>query len=487
MNSTETQTLGKVQSKKKKIGKLVISAKNKVIALKVGVIVLVLTLLGLGSWRVSAASEGKILPKVTIAGLKVGGKTPTETKVIVQNYITTINNQGPQITYTDKTIQPKLTDMGITFNADQAVNDAYNFGRGGSFLQKFKDNSKMVFKKQNISLPQQIDEKKLDEILGQVAQVVTVPPVNAGLVIDNGNISLTPSKIGRGIDKNKFKADLDSIINSGEINGKKITLVNSDLQPAVKEDGTAQARAQAEKFMASQPIVVTFEGQTWNADKVEIGKWIKFNASGNKLVAEIDPTGFIDNIAKKVEIAAQNREVQDGTGAVLDEGQDGRGIDKETLANEIKESLKKGKSGNFEVKTFVVARGEKIIYPHAQPCRYPGNYVDINLSEQTLYAFNGCTLVNQFLISGGKSGTPTPTGEFHVYSKDRVTRMSGPGYDLPGVEWVSWFTGDYSIHGTYWHNNFGHPMSHGCVNASNGDAEWLYGWDDIGTPVYSHW
>ena len=64
--------------------------------------------------------------------------------------------------------------------------------------------------------------------------------------------------------------------------------------------------------------------------------------------------------------------------------------------------------------------------------------------------------------------------------------MIGPGYDLPGVQWVSWFSGDYSIHGTYWHHNFGHPMSHGCINATDGDAEFIYNWAPVGTPVYIH-
>jgi len=65
--------------------------------------------------------------------------------------------------------------------------------------------------------------------------------------------------------------------------------------------------------------------------------------------------------------------------------------------------------------------------------------------------------------------------------------MKGPGYDLPGVQWVSWFSGDYGIHGTYWHHNFGHVMSHGCINATNADAEWVYGFVQIGTPVYIHY
>ena len=68
--------------------------------------------------------------------------------------------------------------------------------------------------------------------------------------------------------------------------------------------------------------------------------------------------------------------------------------------------------------------------------------------------------------------------------------MRGPGYDLPGVPYVMYFYGGgiaksrgYGIHGTYWHNNFGHPMSHGCVNMPTAEAEWAYYWSDYGTPV----
>ena len=61
-------------------------------------------------------------------------------------------------------------------------------------------------------------------------------------------------------------------------------------------------------------------------------------------------------------------------------------------------------------------------------------------------------------------------------------------FDLPGVPWSTFFTYDgIAIHGTYWHHNFGHPMSHGCVNASTPDAQWLYNWADVGTLVNVHY
>lgn len=113
-------------------------------------------------------------------------------------------------------------------------------------------------------------------------------------------------------------------------------------------------------------------------------------------------------------------------------------------------------------------------------------YIEVNLSNQTLYAFENGRLVNSFLISGGL-GNSSPVGIFSIYSKNASVLMAGEDYYLPGVQWVSWFTGPYAIHGTYWHSNFGHPMSHGCINASNTNALWIYNWAPVGTKVIIHY
>jgi lipoprotein-anchoring transpeptidase ErfK/SrfK len=103
-------------------------------------------------------------------------------------------------------------------------------------------------------------------------------------------------------------------------------------------------------------------------------------------------------------------------------------------------------------------------------------WIDIELSTQTLTAYEGDTPVLSALVSTGVPGMPTPQGEYTVYRKIRSQVMSGPGYYLPNVEWVLYFYRGYALHGTYWHNNFGHPMSHGCVNLTNADAKWIYEW-----------
>ena len=110
-------------------------------------------------------------------------------------------------------------------------------------------------------------------------------------------------------------------------------------------------------------------------------------------------------------------------------------------------------------------------------------YVLVDLSEQTLYAYREGYLENSFLVSTGLTG-PTPTGEFHVFHKIYSHLYVGPGYYLPNTLWNMEFYPHYYLHGAYWHNNFGHPMSHGCINISYPNAEWLYNWTEVGTIVF---
>jgi lipoprotein-anchoring transpeptidase ErfK/SrfK len=114
-------------------------------------------------------------------------------------------------------------------------------------------------------------------------------------------------------------------------------------------------------------------------------------------------------------------------------------------------------------------------------------WIEVNLSEQRVYAWEGDVLMNSFVVSTGTWATPTVTGTFKIWNKTRIQTMSGPGYSLPNVPWVMYFYKDYGFHGTYWHNNFGTPMSHGCVNLTIPAAQWLYNWASYGTTVKVHY
>ena len=134
------------------------------------------------------------------------------------------------------------------------------------------------------------------------------------------------------------------------------------------------------------------------------------------------------------------------------------------------------------------------------PDRRPGDgrldyfrYVDVSIAEQRLRAFENGELVRTYLVSTGTAKHPTPTGTFRIQGHTLSTRMAwvyGPdnpdNYDLPNVPHVMPINGPITIHGAYWHHNFGHRMSHGCINEPLDQAAWLYAWARNGDPVIVH-
>lgn len=115
-------------------------------------------------------------------------------------------------------------------------------------------------------------------------------------------------------------------------------------------------------------------------------------------------------------------------------------------------------------------------------------WIEVDLSEQKLYLKEGGNTVHSFLVSTGK-WSPTPQGEWRIWTKLRYTRMQGGSkalgtyYNLPNVPYTMYYNQGYGIHGAYWHNNFGNPMSHGCVNMKPEEAGIVFNWASVGTRV----
>jgi lipoprotein-anchoring transpeptidase ErfK/SrfK len=137
--------------------------------------------------------------------------------------------------------------------------------------------------------------------------------------------------------------------------------------------------------------------------------------------------------------------------------------------------------------TYIPQSAETNTPPPNMPITKGERWIDVNLTQQRVYAYQGKTVVNSFLASTGTWQYPTVTGQYYIYIKLRYADMAGPGYYLPDVPYTMYFYRGYGLHGTYWHHNFGTPMSHGCVNLSIPDAEWLYNWASVGTLVNVHY
>jgi lipoprotein-anchoring transpeptidase ErfK/SrfK len=111
-----------------------------------------------------------------------------------------------------------------------------------------------------------------------------------------------------------------------------------------------------------------------------------------------------------------------------------------------------------------------------QPAHPDEKWIEVNVTTQQVIAWEGEKPVMFFTASTGLPNTPTVLGQYHIYWKLEATLMTGYNYYLPDVPYTMYFYGGYALHGTYWHSNFGQPMSHGCVNLKTEEAKQLFEW-----------
>ena len=135
----------------------------------------------------------------------------------------------------------------------------------------------------------------------------------------------------------------------------------------------------------------------------------------------------------------------------------------------------------------------------ARPTAFRANerWVAVNLREQTVVAYEGDKPVYAALAATGLSGTPTVQGVFRTWLRLAWGKMSGGSaatggyYNLEAVPWTTYFYSGYALHGAYWHDAFGRPRSHGCVNLSLYDSWWIFKWSEPGgsnsPAVYVYW
>jgi hypothetical protein len=115
-------------------------------------------------------------------------------------------------------------------------------------------------------------------------------------------------------------------------------------------------------------------------------------------------------------------------------------------------------------------------------------WIDIDLDDQILVAYEGTSPVYATLVSSGAKATATETGLYRVWMKESEADMKGLGgedpYSVATVPWTQFFAPleGLALHTAYWHDEFGHPLSHGCVNLAPRDARWLYFWSDPPVP-----
>lgn len=200
---------------------------------------------------------------------------------------------------------------------------------------------------------------------------------------------------------------------------------------------------------------------------------------------------LLDSIASKYTSTMKKRQVSDIDGSLMSEGRAGLTIDNDKSC-EILASDLANKSAAIELATKEIPIEEEKISPGYNPGKYEGRYIEVNLSEQTMYLFDGKDLKSTYRVSTGKWSMPTPTGEYKIENK--TDRAFSNRYGLYMPWWMGFIGTEYGIHELpEWPNgakegesHIGTPVSHGCIRLGVGPAQAVYDFAVEGTPVFIH-
>jgi hypothetical protein len=124
-------------------------------------------------------------------------------------------------------------------------------------------------------------------------------------------------------------------------------------------------------------------------------------------------------------------------------------------------------------------------------------WLQVSLLSQTLVLWEGATPIYATLVSTGRDGAgdpkttmSTPQGTYRIYQKHVTTTMDSnvadSEFELRDVPWVMYFKGGYALHAAYWHDDFGRPRSHGCINMAPIDARYVFNWTAPDVPEHWH-
>jgi len=455
---------------------------QKILSVGVGALALLLLV---ASGVASQYFKNKTMPNVIVAGINSAAKSAPEIK---QQLETQKSEFTLSFTSGEKTLEPKLEQIGVQFDVNKTVENAMMAKRRNGILTKLA-----FWKKVNVPAAVSVDEVLLTQYVEANLPELSKAPQDSQLQFDAkvGKFVVTPQADGEGANTKALKEQLQALAFNPKPSALGVTVTKKAPTITVKKLEPLVAPA---NDLVGQQVVLSGLGYTFKARPADIASWLtptpQKNGSIELVVDAAKVQSYVEAISKRISNAPVDRkvvhDVNTGAEIVLQEGRSGTELaDKQSLANAITTALKNGQSSaqtmNITTAAFQTVNMEAY-----------EKWIEVDLSEQRTTAYERARPIKNFIIASGTRGHETVTGEFAIWLKVRKQTMQGGSradgsyYSIPNVEWVSYFYKDYALHGAWWREKFGYPASHGCVNMTNADAQWLYEWAPMGTKVIVH-
>lgn len=469
--------------------------KHQIAAVVIGIFAF-LSICAVGLVYYGMYTKDKISFGVKVAGISIGGMTYENALDKIQESKNPYLKQKITVQVNNENFSTTPSELGVDYEIQKAIDEAYGVGKQKNLFWRGVSLTESLISDIDFSLEIKHDEEKVDQFITMVTDEVNKYPQNASIKIEGVNLVDIPAIDGIGVDSKKLKKTI--LLNINHLNTQPIVGQVEVLKAEIQTENFAQAKEQA-KNITNYNINLTFENQTYSITQAILMSWLDFPINGSNISATISDEkmrGYVNSIAKKIDIQAVDKKIADIDSAVLDEGKDGRALNRTALISTIKEILNSknnvGQNTTVALQVNNVARGEKIVRQPFTPGLYPGKYIEVNVSTQTMYLWEGTNKIGEYQVSSGNVwSTPTPLGTRYVENKSSNAWSSKFKVYMPW--WMS-IGGGYGIHELPYYPDgrregesyLGRAVSHGCIRLGIGAAESVYNWADIGTPVYIH-
>lgn len=462
--------------------------------------------------------RAKIFPGVQVWGVDAGGKNGPELQQLITDKIKTykLTIKGP-----DQDYEATAEDLGVNYDTEKTITNAFAKGRSGSIfadnitrvhllltLINFEPWQNLIHADDLVITPAiVVNDEMLNQYVTKIADNINISAQDSQVNVVSGQIQLKPAIYGRQVMIDELKNQVKSSIS--DFASEEILVQTTTVKPAIIDTAAQEVMVQAQNVM-QRPVVLVYQGIEYRPNQETVGSWISFvkNDGDTKYSLVVDTSkmgGYFDFLGTKINVYSVPRRVRVENGIKETEtqaGKDGLLIDEASLGNLIASQLPVQTSVRVNIPTYVATF--KTEYDRVIIADWD-KYIDVNLSTQTMTACEkGGVNCRQWYVMTGKNSTPTPVGTWLVIGRTQNFWMSGlegtPDYYKLWVPYSTWFKGGgYAIHSAQWRNNdinsvngFGNMAytwngSHGCVNAPDDAAQYIYYWAPEGTPVIVHY
>ena len=458
-------------------------------------------LLGIGAGGYAYASyyADVAAPHTTVAGTDVSGMSREEIATLVRSRAesVTVSVTG------DVSATASLAQLGTTVDAEATAQAA------------IAPSSSVLHRLTALVSPTSIDVVTATDPMVTADYAQSLVPEgrtrarNADLALgdDGETFEVVPGSEGVGLDTQALQTAVDTAAST--LSGTKVSLSLATVTPEVTDEMAAAVARSANSMVAHSVTLTGPEEAFLTADLPTKASWVVTTSHPHTAptlsvnVSEVESWIRTKAAFLNVDSVTGKRYVDPSgnVAAVPVQAQDGRHVSNaEALATAAAAALEAGTdySGTLETATDTAAWRDKLIDYGAQDLAYPAapgeKWIDIDLSKATTTAYEGSSVVHGPVpMVPGSPDHPTVTGTYAVYLKYAAQDMGcTPGwpYCARGVPWVSYWHESYALHGAPWQHTFGWSGpggSHGCINLPVSEAKWFYDWDEIGTPVVSHY